>query len=114
MSVFLDPRVVIDEYIVKPTCYDDLPEHERLHFCLTVSNGHAWGWSVRKGAGYSSSYAMNRKGQWILESRGHRGNRFRRYELEFALALALKHVDSVKVNMRTAEQWLDIWGRTAS
>lgn len=105
-----DPRVCVDEYIVKPSCYDDLPEYERLRFCLVVTNGHKWGWSVRMGAGMSGSpYAMNRKGKMIYESRGHGGNKHRRYPLEEALALALKHVDTMKVNMRTAQEWVDRW-----
>lgn len=101
------PQVEADVFIVKPSCHDSLPEHEKHNFCLSVVNGHAWGWSVRPSA--ADSRAMNRKGEFIIESRGHRGNKARRWPLEEALNIALNHVDSRKVNGMTAQQWIDYW-----
>lgn len=101
-----DPRVAVDEYTVRPTAYDRMNPNERLHWCLAVTDGHEWGWSVRHYA--FRQEAMNRKGEFIWESRGSKANRFRRYPLEEALALALKHVDSVATrNGMTADQYAD-------
>lgn len=110
MDPLEDPRVVVDEYLVRPSCHDLLPKYERHSFCLSVTDGHEWGWSVRRGSS-NSMHAMNRKGEWIIESRGHQGNRFRRWTKEEALTLALKHVDSQKIMGRTAQEWVVFWGR---
>jgi hypothetical protein len=104
-----DPRVHADTYMVRPACYDQLPEYERHSFCLWVVNGHSWGWSVRDNP--QSSRAMNRKGELIYESRGSGHNKARRWELEEALEIALKHVDKMKRNMRTAQEWVDFWAK---
>lgn len=98
-----DPRVHPDRYVVRPTGYDDMVHADRMYWCLSVVNGHEWGWSVRRGPG-DSHYAMNRKGEWIIESRGSARNKARRWPLEEALALALKYVDTVTLNGRTAAQ----------
>lgn len=107
-----DPRVFVDQYVIRPSCYDELPEYERYNFCLSVVDGHAWGWSVRRGVGMSNARAFNRNGVEIYESRGSGSNKFRRWPLEEALTIALKHVDSMKVNGRTAQQWVDHWAST--
>ena len=104
MSVLDDPRVQVDEYVVYPTGYDDLLHSDKDHWCLTVTNGHAWGWSVRPGRGMNSLFAMNRKGEFIVESRGSGRNKPRRYPLEEAIELALKYVDTVKWNGCTAKE----------
>ncbi len=105
MDPLHDPRVAVDQYIIRPSCYDDLAEHEKSNFGLVVMNGHEWGWSVR----WRSHWALNRKGEHIFEQRGSRSNRFRRWPLEEALTIALKHVDSQKINGRTAQEWVDFW-----
>lgn len=101
-----DPRVQVDEYIVVPSCYEELSKYERHNWVLSVTNGHEWGWSVRRGMS-SSPFAMNRRGKWIVESRGNQGNRFRRFPVEEALELALKHVDTYKINGMTAQDFVD-------
>lgn len=101
-----DPRVTHESFVVWPSCADRLGA-SKYDFALTVTNGHEWGWAIRRGAMGYSGMAMNRKGQFIVENRGSRNNRFRRYPLEEALALALKHVDKRKVMGKTAEEWAD-------
>lgn len=101
-SPFDDPRVQPDVYLVRPTGYDEVDMTDKYHWQLHVTNGHAFGWSVRRYR--EDPYAMNRKGKFIQESRGHRGNRYRRYPLEEALQLALKHVDSLTVMNLTLAQ----------
>lgn len=96
-----DPRVQVDSYVVYPTGYDDLVQSDKFAWCLEVTNGHAYGWSVRQ-AGMTSSRAMNRKGEWIWEQRGHGQNKTRRFSLEEALTIALKYVDRHKINGFTA------------
>jgi hypothetical protein len=76
-------------------------------WCLTVQNGHAWGWSIRRGIGMSGPMAMNRKGEWIVESRGSGNNKPRRWPLDEALRIALQHVDTLRLNGATAQQASD-------
>ena len=83
------------EYEVYPADYDRVPFSDKERLVLYVRNGHAWGWSVRDFSG-GQGRAMNRKGEFIYESRGHGGNRFRRYPLDEALALAEKWVERRK------------------
>lgn len=106
MSVFDDPRVQPDVYVVRPSCYDALPEHSRHDFELVVVNGHAWGWSVRQRL--NDSRAMNRKGEWIFESRGSGHNKTRRWPLEAAIALALQYVETRTVFGKTAQEWAEL------
>ena len=104
-----DPRVAVDAYTVRPTGYDDLAHSDKDAWCLSVINGHAWGWSIRRGVGTGGGMAMNRKGEWIFESRGSGRNKPRRYPLDEALRLALKHVDRHKINghnAREASEWV--------
>jgi hypothetical protein len=98
-----EPRVEVDSYVVYPTGYDDMVHADKYTWCLEVTNGHSWGWSVRQ-AGYSSQRALNRKGEWIYESRGSGHNKARRWTAEEAIAIALKHVDTLTINGRTAAQ----------
>lgn len=98
-----DPRVHTDRYLVRPSGYDDMVHSDRAFWCLSVVDGHQWGWSVRRGSA-DSPYAMNRKGEWVLESRGSARNKARRWPLEEALGLALKHVDTLTLNGHTAAQ----------
>lgn len=102
MSELDDPRVSPDVYVVRPTGYDDLVHSDKDAWCLSVVNGHAWGWSIRRGIGRSSDLAMNRKGEWIWESRGSGRNKPRRWPLDEALMIALRHVDTLKLNGFTA------------
>lgn len=105
MSGLDDPRVQPQSYAVFPTGYDDMAHSDKDAWALEVADGGKWGWSVRHyGRLGNHPAAMNRQGKWIYESRGHRGNRFRRYPLEDALLLALKHVDTQTVNGYTAAQ----------
>ena len=107
MNPLDDPRVTVDAYVVRPTGYDDLVHSDKDRHCLSVVNGHAYGWSIRQGVGVSSSYAMNRKGEWIYESRGSGRNKPRRWPLEEALRIALAHVDTAKMNGMTAQESSD-------
>jgi len=102
-----DPRVLIDGYIVRPTCYNAMVNSDRDVWCLTVTNGHAYGWSIRRGVGGSGPAAMNRKGEWIVESRASGRNKPRRWPLEEALNIALQHVDSIRINGQTAQEASD-------
>jgi len=99
-----DPRVQVDSYVVYPTGYDDFVHSDKDAWCLTVTNGHAWGWSIRRGIGMSSAAAMNRNGEWIFESRGSGRNKPRRYPLDEALRIALQHIDTIKLNGYTAAE----------
>ncbi len=109
-----DPRVTVDCYVVRPTGYDDLVHTDKDSWCLSVINGHAWGWSIRRGTGMGGGPAMNRKGGWIFESRGSGRNKPRRYPLEEALALALKYVDTHTINGHAAQGASDwVTARTA-
>lgn len=104
-SPLLDPRVAPDSFVVYPTGYDEFVNSDKHSWCLTVRNGHAWGWWIDRGMGMSGGgFAMNRRGQWILESRGNRGNKARRWPLEEALRIALEHVDTHKLNGVTAAE----------
>jgi hypothetical protein len=102
----LDPRVVADTYIVRPTGYDDMAFTDKADWCLVVTNGHAWGWSIRRGT-VQSSMAMNRSGKWIVESRGSGHNKARRWPLDEALSIALEHIDSIRIMGRTAREASD-------
>jgi hypothetical protein len=104
MSALDDPRVSADVYVVRPTCYDEMINTDRDYWCLSVVNGHAWGWSVRRGVGMSGGPAMNRKDEWVYESRGSGRNKPRRWPLEEALTIALQHVDTHKLNGCTAAE----------
>ena len=98
-----DPRVEPQVYVVRPTGYDELVNSDKDAWCLTVVNGHAYGWSIRRGMA-TSGFAMNRKGEWVLERRGSAQNRVRRWPLEEALKLALRHVDTHQLNGHTAAE----------
>lgn len=99
-----DPRVHPDSFVVYPTDYDLIPYSDRESWALTVTNGHAYGWSIRPGIGMSGSIALNRKGERIFESRGSARNKPRRWPLEEALSIALSIVDTHKVaGMSAAE-----------
>jgi hypothetical protein len=84
---------------------------DRDIWCLTVQNGHAWGWSIRRGIGMSGPMAMSRQGKWIVESRGSGNNKPRRWPLDEALSIALKHIDSVTINGFTAADCAARWPR---
>jgi len=105
-----DPRVQPDVYVVRPSCYDQMGNSDRDMSCLSVVNGHAWGWSVRQHV-FTGSRALNRKGEWVLESRGSGHNKARRWTLEEALEIALRHVDSIKINGSTAADCAARWPR---
>lgn len=108
-----DPRVTVDTYIVRPTGYDEFVNSDKDAWCLTVVNGHAYGWSVRRGAS-SGGPAMNRHGKWIFETRGSEQNRSRRWPLEEALALALRRVDINRIlGLTAAEASAEIAARVA-
>ena len=107
MNALDDPRVQPDSYVVRPTCYDAMVNSDRDYWCLTVTNGHAYGWSIRRGVGMSGGMALNRKGEWIIESRGSGRNKPRRWPLEEALAIALQHIDTVVINGCTAQEASD-------
>ena len=99
-----DPRVQPDSFVVYPTDYDLIPYSDKESWALTVTNGHAYGWSIRPGIGMSGSVALNRNGKRIFESRGSGHNKARRWPLEEALRIALSIVDSHKVmGMSAAE-----------
>jgi hypothetical protein len=98
-----DPRVTIDSYVIRPTGYDEMVHSDKDMWCLAVTNGHAWGWSIRR-AGVNSHSAMNRHGEWIYESRGSGHNKARRWDLNEALTIALRHVDTHMINGRTAAE----------
>lgn len=105
------PRVAADSYVIYPSCYDQMGNSDRDMFCLSVTNGHAWGWSVRQ-HGFSGQRAMNRNGEWIYESRGSGHNKARRWTLNEALAIALEHVDTHLINGSTAADCAARWPRT--
>lgn len=88
--------VEVKEYVVYPTRYEEIPLMDKYSLCLWVYDGGRWGWSVRDFPG-GQGRAMNKKGEFIYERGGHGGNKFRRYKLEDALALAEKWVDERKV-----------------
>lgn len=92
-----DPRVRPDSFVVYPTDYDLIPYADRESWALTVTNGHAYGWSIRPGIGAAGSVALNRKGERIFERRGSGHNKARRWPLDEALRIALSIVDRHKV-----------------
>lgn len=102
-----DPRVRANSFAVYPTGYDQLVHSDKDGWCLTVTDGHAYGWSIRRGLGVSSPIAMNRHGRWIVESRGSGRNKPRRWPLDEALRIALAHIDTLRINGRTAQQASD-------
>lgn len=104
MSALDDPRVEPDTYVVRPTGYADFVNTDKDSWCLSVTNGHAYGWSVRRGVGMSGGLAMNRKGEFIYESRGSGRNKPRRWPLEEALEIALRHIDTIRLNGSTAAE----------
>ena len=99
-----NPRVQPDSYVVYPEGYDEFVNSDKPYWCLSVVNGHAWGWSIRRGMGGSGPMSMNRKGEWIIESRGSGRNKPRRWSLEEALTIALEHADTHVLNGCTARQ----------
>lgn len=48
--------------------------------------------------------AMNRRGEWIVESRGSGHNKARRWSLDEALRIAIEHVDTHRLNGCTAAE----------
>lgn len=98
-----DPRVRVQAYTIYPADYDLIPYSDRFNWVLEVVDGHAWGWSIRQ-AGFSGSRAMNRKGEWVHESRGSGRNKPRRWSLDDALSIALEYVDDHKVNGMSARE----------
>lgn len=98
------PRIEIDRYVVYPTGYDDLVNSDRDSWCLTVTNGHAYGWRISRGRGMDSTLAMNRRGVFIPESRGSGHNKARRWPLDEALRIAAEHVDTHRINGCTAAE----------
>lgn len=107
-----DPRVQPDAYVIYPTCWDEMGNSDRDAYCLTVKNGHAWGWSIRRGQGTTGPMALNRHGRWIFESRGNGNNKHRRWELDEALSIALNHVDRLTINGSTAAECAARWPRS--
>lgn len=97
LEVLADPRVQPDSFVVYPTDYDLIPYSDKESWALTVTNGHAYGWSIRPGIGVSGSQALNRKGERIFERRGSGHNKARRWPLDEALRIALSIVDHHKV-----------------
>lgn len=88
-----EARVEAREYVVRPTGYDECPFVDKAtSLCLYIYDGGKWGWSVRDFPG-GQGRAMNRRGKFIYETRGHEQNKHRRYTLEEATELALKWVD---------------------
>lgn len=106
MTVFDDPRVEPDTYIVKHPLWDKIPEDERSHWQVAVVNGHAWGWSCRRGHA-NSDFAYNREGKQIIESRGSKANKARRWPLEEALEIALKISENMTLMGRKPEDLYD-------
>jgi hypothetical protein len=51
-----------------------------------------------------SVLAMNRRGEFIAESRGSGHNKARRWPLDEALRIAGQHVDTLRINGRTATE----------
>lgn len=97
MSKLSPARMEIKEYVVRPTGYDECPYVDKAtSFCLYLYDGGMWGWSVRDFPG-GQGRAMNRKGEFIMERRGHGQNKTRRYDLATATSLALKWVDDRKL-----------------
>lgn len=109
-ALLADPRVQADTYVIYPTCWDEMGNSDRDLFCLSVTNGHAWGWSIRRGMSHGP-LAMNRSGQWIAESRGSGHNKARRWPLAEALTIALAHVDTQRINGSTAAEVAARWPR---
>jgi hypothetical protein len=108
-----DPRVRADRYRIHPTGYDEFVNSDKDMWCLTVVDGHVWGWSIRRSSG-GTELALDDKGEWTCESRGSAYNRDRRWPLDEALALALRFIDTHKINGCTAAEasrevasWLD-------
>lgn len=99
-----DPRVQVDSYVVYPTGYEQLVHSDKYMWCLSVVNGHAYGWSIRRGIGMHGSAAMNRKGEWVYEDRGSGRNKPRRFPVDEALRVALEHVDTHRINGCTATE----------
>lgn len=108
MTLTEHPQVAVDSYVVRPACYDEMGNSDRDMFCLAVTNGHAWGWSIRQ-HGFSGSRALSRKGEWIYESRGSGHNKARRWPLEEALTIALQHIDTLRINGSTAADCAARW-----
>ena len=108
MNPLNDPRVQPDSYVVRPTCYDQMGNSDRDYWCLSVVNGHAWGWRVKR-HGFGGNEALSRKGEWIYESRGSGRNKPRRWPLDEALRIALEHVDSLRMNGSTASDCAARW-----
>lgn len=100
------PRVEVDKFVVYPTRYDEIPFVDKESFCLTVVNGHAWGWSVRKFHG--GQQALNKKGEWIFESRGSGRNKPRRWSQEEAISLAVKYVDTMRHGHYTVDEACEV------
>jgi hypothetical protein len=98
-----DPRFHADRYVVYPTGYEEFVNSDKFYWCLVVTDGHKWGWSVRRG-GMDGGAAMNRKGEWVYESRGSGHNKARRWTLAEALTIALKYVDTHTINGHTAAE----------
>lgn len=97
-------RFEVDSYVIYPTGYDEFINSDKDAWCLVVVNGHAWGWSVRRGRGTTGGAAMNRKGEWIYETSHSKSNRFRRYPCHEAINLAMKYVDTHRINRHTAAE----------
>lgn len=98
-------EVVVTECEVRPTCWGSLPEDDRDLWSLYLFDGMRWGWSICERRG-GQGRTMNRKGEWILESRHSESNKFRRWSFDEAQEIALKYVDKRKVYGRTASEWV--------
>lgn len=98
------PRIEVDSYVVYPTGYDEMVHSDKDAWCLTVSNGHAWGWRITRGINMSGQMAMNRHGKFIVETRRSGHNKQRRWPLDLALIIARDNVDRITLNGWTAQQ----------
>lgn len=98
------PMVFSRSYVVYPTAYNEVPYSDRNNWCLYVTHT-GWGWKVSDWE--SGGRALNKKGKWIQESRGHQQNKSRRYTLEDALERAKATVDSYTVMGQTAAGAVD-------
>lgn len=109
------PRVEIDSYTVYPSCYEQMGNSDRDIFCLTVVDGHAWGWAIRRGRGSTMSDVVldGETGKFVLESRADEANKARRWPRDEALAVACRWVDQVRVNGSTAADCAARWPRAA-
>lgn len=96
-------RVSPHSYLVRPTRVDELPDDEQDVFDLLVVDGRSCGWAIRRRS-IDSLWAMNRRGEWIRESRGSGLNRPRRWPLPEALTIALAHVDTQRFMGRTLDE----------